>query len=285
MNRDVQDEQDGNPGHPLLGYFAQRLYNRVGEERKGDLTTERSQRSASVVLLYHRLGMPKLSSLVAGQYVAPVLFRSQLDYLTARGWGAVSLADMVERSRFGKAPPRNEFAITFDDGYASVYRHAFPVLRERGMTATVYVVAGHIDGINEWDWTAGDRREDLMTAAEIIEMSAAGFEIGSHTLTHPHLTDLNEEQLQRELIDSKHTLEDLIGREVSSLSYPYGDYDDRVLAAAIVAGYKYAVSARLGTAGRTSIYEIPRINVRWNAIGPFLLRKIGRARRAQGVRK
>ena len=70
------------------------------------MTTERSQRSASVVLLYHRLGLPKLSSLVAGQYVAPVLFRSQLDYLTARGWGAASLADVVERARFGKAPPQ-----------------------------------------------------------------------------------------------------------------------------------------------------------------------------------
>ena len=153
------------------------------------------------------------------------------------------------------------------------------------MTATVYVVAGHVGGINEWDRTAGDREEGMMTAAQIREMSAAGFEIGSHTLTHPHLTDVDEARLRRELVDSKHKLEDLIGREVTSFSYPYGDYDDRVLAAAIAAGYKNAVSTKLGTAGRTSVYEIPRVNVRWNAIGPLLMRKIGRARRASGARK
>ena len=237
------------------------------------------------MLLYHRIGLPKLTSLVAGQYVAPALFRSQLDFLTVRGWSATSLAHVVEKSRFGHRPPRDEFAVTFDDGYLSVYFHAYPALAERGITATVFVVADLIGGANEWDRAAGDRRESLMTAGQIREMSAAGFEIGSHTLTHPHLTDVSEEQLGRELADSKHKLEDLIGKEVSALSYPYGDYDDRVLAAAIVAGYKCAVTTRLGVADKTGAYEVPRVNVRWSAIGPLLARKIGRARKASGIRR
>ena len=244
---------------------------------------EKQRPGTSAVLLYHRIGLPKLSSLVAGQYVAPVLFRLQLDYLTARSWGATSLAHVVERSRFGKRPPRDEFAVTFDDAYLSVYQHACPALADRGMTATIFVVADHIGGINEWDSAAGDRRELLMTAGQIREMSEAGFEIGSHTLTHAHLTDLSEESLRRELVDSRHRLEDLIGKDVPAFSYPYGEYDDRVLAAVILAGYKYAVSTKLGVAGRTGVYEIPRVNVRWNAIGPFLMRKIRRARRATGL--
>lgn len=217
---------------------------------------------------------------MAGQYVAPLLFRSELDYLTRREWKAVALKDMVDRARTGVIPRHNEFAITFDDGYLSVYRSAYPALASRGMTATVYVVAEAVGGINEWDRQAGDQKEQMMTAAQVREMADNGFEIGSHTLTHPHLTDVGEDQLRRELVDSRHRLEDIIGREVVSFSYPYGDYDDRVLAAVITAGYKYAVTTRLGTVGKTSVFEIPRVNVRWNAIGPLLMRKINRARRA-----
>ncbi|MCL5104504.1 MAG: polysaccharide deacetylase family protein [Armatimonadetes bacterium] len=236
-----------------------------------------------VVLLYHRLGFPKLSSLVAGQYVAPSLFRSELDYMTAQGWLAVPLENMAEKCRAEGYWERDEFAVTFDDGYLSVYEHAYPALMERRMTATVYVVADTIGGANDWDARQGDRREPMMSIDQLREMADNGFEIGSHTLTHPHLPDISDEQLTREIADSKRKLEDILGKEVVSFSYPYGDYDDRVLAAAVEAGYRYAVTTKLGIVGGNSVFEIPRVNVRWNAIGPFLMRKINRARKASGV--
>lgn len=233
-----------------------------------------------VVLLYHRIGMPKLSSLVAGQYVAPGLFRAQLDHMEAERWSVVPLDEVA---RDDSAPEDGQLAITFDDGYLSVYEHAYPALANRGMTATIYVVSGAIGGINEWDSRAGDTREPMMSAAQVREVSDAGFEIGSHTLTHPHLTSISDEELVRELEDSRKALEDLTGKEVSSFSYPYGDYDDRVREAVIAAGYKNAVSTKLGIIGGTGIYDIPRVNVRWNALGPLLERKIRRARRASGA--
>lgn len=236
------------------------------------------------MLLYHRLGLPKLSSLVAGQYVAPSLFHSEMDYLTKHNWRPAALKEIVERYRSERIGEHNEFAVTFDDGYLSVYEHAYPALVERGMTATVYVVAGVLGGINEWDSRAGDKKEKMMSASQLREMAEQGFEIGSHTLTHPHLTDMSDDDLKREIVDSKHKIEDIIGKEVVSFSYPYGDYDDRVLSAAIAAGYEYAVSTKLGVVGKTGIYEIPRVNVRWNAIGPFLARKINRARKKTRVR-
>jgi len=230
------------------------------------------------------MGPPKLGSLVAGQYVAPYVFKWGIDYLKNGGWECVSLADCIEMGRMGQSLS-NRFAITFDDGYLSVYEHACPALRERGMTATIYVVANSIGGINDWDKRAGDQEEKVMTASQVRELSSYGFEIGAHTLTHPHLTNLDDDQLRSEIIDSKHKLEDLIGKEVASFSYPYGDYDSRVLNAAIAAGYSNAVSTRLGIILEgTSLFEIPRVNVRWNAIGPLLMRKIRRAERASGVR-
>lgn len=217
--------------------------------------------------------------------MAPGLFRSQLDYLTRRVWRAVSLADAAQRLSVAHSPSENEFAITFDDGYLSVYEHAIPALEARKMTATIFVVADQIDGINEWDRCAGDTREPMMSADQIVDLASRGFEIGAHTLTHPHLTELDDERLVREIVDSKHRLEDLVGSEVSSFSYPYGDCDERVIAATVQAGFTRAVGTKLGILRDASIYEIPRVNVRWNSVGWQLMRKIGRARRASGLAK
>lgn len=240
----------------------------------------------SVVLLYHRIGPMKLSSHVAGQYVTPRVFGWGIDGLCRNGWQCVSLEECVEIGRAGAPEPADHFAVTFDDGYLSVYEHACPLLKERDMTATVYVVVDLLGGINEWDRRAGDQEEKMMSADQARELADNGFEIGSHTLTHPHLPRLDDEQLAQEIADSKHKLEDLIGREVASFSYPYGDFDCRVLNAAIAAGYKNAVSTRLGAViGGTSLYELPRVNVRWNGFGWQLRRKIRRAMKASGLSK
>lgn len=243
--------------------------------------SKKSRKGETIVLLYHRIGMPRLASLVAGQYVFPWLFRAQLDYLTFRGWNPATLPQIAESLSKASLPTENTFAITFDDAYLSVYDHACPALANKDMTATIFAVVDRIGGVNEWDCSAGDVREPLMSAGQIRELAELGFEIGSHTLTHAHLTDLNDEDLRREIADSKHKLEDLIGREVVAFSYPYGEYDERVIAAVAEAGYKYAVSTKLGTVrSNTEVFEIPRINVRWNSVGRILMRKIHRARRA-----
>ena len=244
------------------------------------LEKQRERQGTSVVLLYHRMGWPKLGSLVTGQYVAPCLFRSQMDSLVAGGWKPVSFADMIENGERDE----DKFCITFDDGYLSVYDRACPVLAERGMTGTIFVVADSVGGINEWDRRRGDQAEKMMSAHQLAELAESGLEIASHTLTHPRLPQLSDGELKRELVDSKRKLEDISGHEVTSFSYPYGDYDERVRDAAQESGYKYAATTRLGVVPvGVQPYEIPRVNVRWNAITPLLMRKIRRARRASGM--
>lgn len=241
--------------------------------------------STSIVLLYHRIGPMKLSSHVAGQYVSPRVFAWGIDGLRAKGWRCTSLDECIENGR--RASGREDtLAITFDDGYLSIYESACPMLKDRDMTATVYVVVDSLGGINDWDKRAGDQEEKMMSAAQARELAENGFDVGSHTLTHPHLTNLSDEQLHQEIVDSKHKLEDIIGREVTSFSYPYGDCDCRVLNAAVAAGYKNAMSTELGAVvPGTSLFEIPRVNVRWNGFGHQLRRKIRRAIRATGGRK
>lgn len=229
----------------------------------------------SAVLLYQNLGLPKRAYIPAG-HCAPILLSRQLDFMAERGWQSTALSSVVERCKCGDVAEQNEFCITFDDGYVSVHRVAFPALRDRDMTATVYVAAGSIGGSTDWDERLARRAEPIMDSEQIRELADNGFEIGSHTLSHPRLTALSDKSLKRELLDSKLRLEDITGKEVKSLSYPYGHYDQRVIDACIEAGYESAVCRKLATVPRAANpFEIPRISVRWNTIGAVLLRNIG----------
>lgn len=238
------------------------------------MTNKWAEQNLTAILLYHRIALPKLHSAVAGQYVAPCLLKSQILYLKKKQWQPVSLLESLHtRDSFSS----DIFAITFDDGYLSVYDRAFPILMEAEVSATVYVVTSQIGGTNLWDHGLGDCIEDMMTQEQIIELHKAGFEIGSHTLSHPHLPQLTDKELEREISDSKKHLEDMLGNEVQSFAYPYGEYDSRVRDKVIEAGYKNAVSTKLGTySEKSSVFDIPRINVRWNSFGPHLLKKIFR---------
>lgn len=240
------------------------------------MDTRNGSMNYRAVLMYHRFGFPKISSLVAGQYVIPSLLVSQIKHLKRNSWQPAHLGDIiVSRTTI---PEINQFAVTFDDGYLSVYDKAFPILASRGIRGTVYVVASQIGGINQWDHSAGDYLEHMMNADQINEMHRAGFEIGSHTLTHPHLSQLSDDELRAEVFDSKKLLEDVVGEAVTSFSYPYGDYDDRVRRIVMEAGYTNAVSTRLGVLLPTDgAYDIPRLNVRWNTFGFALMQKIRRA--------
>lgn len=234
----------------------------------------------SLVLSYHRMGSPFVRSIVRGQYVLPSLFRRQLDLLSSMGYKPVTLAEMLAH------PERaGQFNITFDDGYKSVGDLGYPILLERRVPATVFVVTGAVGKTNEWDVRIGDRTEEMLSLAQIREMSANGIEMGAHTISHAHLPALSDRDLKAEVQDSKKALEDMLGKPVTGFCYPYGEWDARVRDAAVNAGYEYAVSTLRGTVNaRTDNFSVPRVNIRWNTFGGRLRRKIGNAYQQQAQR-
>ena len=135
--------------------------------------------------------------------------------------------------------------VTFDDAYRSVFRHAAPVLERLGLTGTVFVPTAFAgreapmawQGIDEWLDTP--HRDELvpMSWIELETLAGQGWEIASHTCTHPHLTRLEDRELATELTVSRAALEDRLGRPCRTIAYPYGDQDRRVRAAARDAGY------------------------------------------------
>jgi peptidoglycan/xylan/chitin deacetylase (PgdA/CDA1 family) len=170
--------------------------------------------------------------------VHPDRLDEQLHILGRLGLRGVSLEKLVVADARHEA--RGLVGLTFDDGYTDFHDHAVPVLRNHGMTATVFVVAGRVGGRSDWD----EPSYDLMDAAQVRAVARAGFEVGSHGLNHVELRSVPESTLKTEVVESRRTLEDLVIRPVTSFSYPYGSFDRAAAQAVQAAGYRQACVTR-----------------------------------------
>jgi len=179
--------------------------------------------------------------------VAPEAFERQLDEVARRGYRGVTFSEAVL-----SPPSRRVVAITFDDAYRSVRELAAPILTRLGFPATVFVptgFAGHERPVR-WpgveEWLDGPHEHELipMSWQELGELAEQGWEIGSHTRTHPRLPELEGDALHEELAGSRLECEARMGHPCRSLAYPYGDHDARVAAAAASAGYVAACGVR-----------------------------------------
>jgi peptidoglycan/xylan/chitin deacetylase (PgdA/CDA1 family) len=133
-------------------------------------------------------------------------------------------------------------AVTFDDGYRSVAENAWPVMRERKIPVTLFVVAGCVaGGAPTWispEASARDGEERLLGLEELRGLMRDGVVIGSHSLTHPPLAEVPAEAAQKELTESRRLLERELGREVRLFAFPFGSYDERTIHLAEQAGYE-----------------------------------------------
>ncbi|MFH1313994.1 MAG: polysaccharide deacetylase family protein [Candidatus Eisenbacteria bacterium] len=207
-----------------------------------------------MILTYHKIG----SQLELGiTTVSRRRFAGHLNLYAELGLKAVLASEIPERT-----PDDRGLAITFDDGYESVWTEAFPEMAARSWTGTVFIVVGSVGGSNSWDVRLSPRRFKHLSWAQIEGLSGAGFEIGSHTLSHRDLTRLGEESLRQELRDSKRIIEDHLNKPVTSISYPFGSFSRKVVDEGIAAGYTcgFTSSPNDGSdrmaMGRLSVYPI-----------------------------
>jgi peptidoglycan/xylan/chitin deacetylase (PgdA/CDA1 family) len=191
----------------------------------------------------------------------PSVLRGGLARLVKRGYRSIDLLDAVEHLRIGNSLPPKTLVITIDDGYESVYREAFPILREHAMTATVFVTTGDRIGRDPSDRFPRVEGQPMVSWSELGEMVAAGFSVGAHTLTHPDLTSLPVSKAETEIVSSKAILEDRLGVGVRSFAYPHGKYDRQTRELA-VEHYSCACSDRLGllTCG-SDLYALERVEM------------------------
>jgi len=197
-------------------------------------------RRPPLVFVYHGLGelRPRLDP--RQMMLSPKRFRHQLRSLDKRGYEFVTVSEFADRLSDGVAPTAL-CALTFDDGLRDSFEILPSVVAEFQAAATVFVCSGMLGQPHpSFPPDAGVR---LMTAEELRRLADFdSIEIGSHTRRHTNLGEADAEQAYEEMVASKHELEELIGRPVSSLAYPYCSYSRACPEAAKRAGYKVAVT-------------------------------------------
>jgi len=170
--------------------------------------------------------------------VHPEAFRAQLDLLATAGFEFVTVAELAERAGGGEPPP-GLAALSFDDGMENNCRTLLPILEDRGIPATVYVVSGLIGRPNPW---MKDPDARMMNETELRELAAAGLEIGAHTVTHPDLSEMSFDDCLAEMVTSREALERIAGVPVRTFAYPFCRFGQAALEAAQEAGFAAAVT-------------------------------------------
>lgn len=172
------------------------------------------------ILTYHSLDSS--GSVVS---TSPSRFRRQMELLYQKGFKTISLAEVARLVRTGQPFRDRTYVVTFDDGYETVYREAFPVLQEFGITATVFLITGYCGKRNSWPGHASPVSEQsLLSWTQIEEMAWHHIEFGSHTVTHPDLACLTRQEAEREMRESKQMIQERLGRKIEVFAYPYGKY-------------------------------------------------------------
>jgi peptidoglycan/xylan/chitin deacetylase (PgdA/CDA1 family)/SAM-dependent methyltransferase len=212
------------------------------------------------ILMYHRVASGGPSPL--GRYrLSPDRFADQLRVLREAGCRTVGFAELGRALAARRPLPGRVVVLTFDDGSRDFLTDAWPLLREHGLGATLFVVTDHVGGTNDWDAAYGEPVE-LLDWDELRYLARAGIEIGSHTATHPFLTTLSAEDVAREAARSRTALLRELGVEPIAIAYPYGDVDAGVRRIVGGVGYGYGVTVE-GRRARLvdDPLELPRIEV------------------------
>ncbi len=222
----------------------------------------------SPVLCYHRVGGPLELGVTR---VARSVFEGQMTALARAGWGTLTLAEFADPRPTPHAP--RTFLLTFDDGYASLAEHAYPVLEALGFTATTFVITDFIGRHNTWDVQYTWRRLAHLDWPEIERWRTRGFEFASHGATHRRLTWLDDGAAADELGRAREALMGRLGSPAGrAVAYPFGAVDARVQRLAAAAGYEFGFGGVRGDYG--SPLHLPRVPVYMWDVGntPFGLR-------------
>jgi peptidoglycan/xylan/chitin deacetylase (PgdA/CDA1 family)/GT2 family glycosyltransferase len=190
-------------------------------------------------------------------------FARQMLLLRALRYRVLDFEQLAASLREGRSLPRRAVAITIDDGYRDNFEIAYPILRRHNFTATLFLVSRRLGARADWgsDGGATDGRP-LLSLDQVREMRSGGLAIGAHSRTHPSLPALTDAEVLEEVAGSGRDLEEALGEPVATFAYPYGEHDERAVAAARRAPFDGACTtfprhARFGD----DPLRVPRIEV------------------------
>jgi peptidoglycan/xylan/chitin deacetylase (PgdA/CDA1 family) len=197
------------------------------------------------ILMYHQVTPHPLPAF-RKYAVTPKAFAAQMNWLARVGYVPVNLDVLLDYRNDRGTLPSRPVIITFDDGFQDCVEHAVPVLQAHGFTAIFYLVVGLMGKTSQWLLAERGIELPLMDWTAAQQLIAAGFQCGSHCMTHLRLADLSSAACREELLRSRLLLEDKLAHEVKHLAYPFGSFNERVRAIVAETGYRSACSVRIG---------------------------------------
>jgi peptidoglycan/xylan/chitin deacetylase (PgdA/CDA1 family)/ubiquinone/menaquinone biosynthesis C-methylase UbiE len=213
------------------------------------------------ILMYHRIA-PAAATCYRRWTTTPREFEQQLGWLDSHGYSSVSIDEWAAAAAEDLVLSGRRVILSFDDGYEDFCTYAVPLLLKYGFEAELFVASGRVGATNAWE-APGAPRYPLMDWSTLAALPPRTVRIGSHTVTHPLLITSSADDTIRELVESRTTLEERLGRQITSVAYPYGPADGAVRHLTGVAGYEYGYTTSDGCAYRdTDPLALPRIEIR-----------------------
>ncbi len=204
------------------------------------------------ILTFHYISFPpeNIDKVGRSLHVDPVYFEHVLLELQKNNYQTIFASQMAIYLQTGKKPPAKNVTLSFDDGYEDFYTNALPLLKKYQMRADLFVITNRNGG-------------NYLTRDQIKKIDQSGLvEIGSHTVSHPSLPSLTKEEQLQELGGSKSLLEELLGKKINLICYPYGAYNQQVEILAKQVGYQYGFTYNHKPLHDTKdLFSIDRVSV------------------------
>jgi peptidoglycan/xylan/chitin deacetylase (PgdA/CDA1 family) len=200
------------------------------------------------ILVYHRITKQVTKD---GVSISFDKFKAQMNYLRMHNYKVINLSFLIKSINNRKNLPKKSVVLTFDDGYVDFYEYAYPVLKDFGFTASIFLVSSYIGRYADWN-----EKVLLLDKQQIQELIKQGFCFYSHTKSHKMLPLLNNKEKYNQIYDSKKELEDILQRKVDYIAYPYGEYDESTIEVVKSCGYLAGFATDKGNKEIYSLYRI-----------------------------
>jgi peptidoglycan/xylan/chitin deacetylase (PgdA/CDA1 family) len=210
------------------------------------------------ILLYHQIGDIPGAATNLDCFCKISEFYIQMDFLKNSDYHVISLKQAVDLIFNRRNIDGKYVVLTFDDGCESFYNITYPILERLEFPSTIYPVAGYLGRYASWK-TLNNRDLKIVSKKMVIELNKLGVEIGAHTMDHVKLAQVERANAIRQIQESKEILEQLLGQNICSFSYPHGQFNANIIKIVNEVGFENALTCISNSAEEAnSIFEIPR---------------------------
>lgn len=191
--------------------------------------------------------------------VTTTAFKNQMNFLAKTDYHVISLEQAFRNMTNGRIHNKT-LVITFDDGFHTLQRFAFPILKRLNFPATVFLPFNYIGRYDTFSYAVPRPHMPLLDWTTIEKFRQYGISYGSHTMSHRNLVELDDTALRFDLSESKNILKRRLGLDFYALAYPFGMFDERVKQVVRDAGYDCALCFGniLSNTNKTDVFEMKR---------------------------